>query len=156
MFHRFISSTHLASYIVVTILLTLFPMLYFTSPWLLCNYQCALPNPFTIFTQLPNPSPLTAISLFSLSTSLFLFCYILFLRCVLKDKQEFSRHTKKGDHSGSPGSVCEVVCVTVVSKLFFSVCEMGSFLLRPLTSLFTHYRTGFLLVQKENKKGIDT
>ena len=34
-------------------LATLFPMLYFTSPWLFCNYQFALFNPFTFFTQPP-------------------------------------------------------------------------------------------------------
>ena len=32
-------------------------MLYFTFPWLFCNYQLALLNPFTFFIQLPNLSP---------------------------------------------------------------------------------------------------
>ena len=31
-------------------LATLFPTLYFTSPWLFCNYQLVLLNPITIFT----------------------------------------------------------------------------------------------------------
>ena len=34
-----ISSTHLAPYIVITLLLTTFPALYFTSPWLFCDSQ---------------------------------------------------------------------------------------------------------------------
>lgn len=35
-------------------LLTMFPMLYFTSLWLCCDYQFVLLNPFTFFTH---PSP---------------------------------------------------------------------------------------------------
>ena len=35
-------------------------------------------NPFTIFTHPPNPPPLTAVSLFSVSMSLFLFCLLVY------------------------------------------------------------------------------
>ena len=42
-----ISSTHLAPYTVITVLLTVFPGLYFTSPWLFSNYQFVLLNPRT-------------------------------------------------------------------------------------------------------------
>ena len=48
-----ISSTHLTPWIVITILLTIFPVLYFTSMWLFCIYQFVLINPFTSFTQSP-------------------------------------------------------------------------------------------------------
>ena len=42
---------------------------------------CSLLNPFTFFTQLPTFSRLTAVSLFSVSMSLFLFClFVLFIR----------------------------------------------------------------------------
>ena len=34
-------------------LLTTFPKLYFTSPWLFCSCQFVLLNPFTFFTQSP-------------------------------------------------------------------------------------------------------
>ena len=43
-----ISSTHLALYIVITVVLTLFPLLYFTSLWLFCNCQFVLFNPFIL------------------------------------------------------------------------------------------------------------
>ena len=49
-------SIHLISYIVITVLLTIFSMLYLTSPWLLCTYQFVLRNSFTFFTQPGNPS----------------------------------------------------------------------------------------------------
>ena len=54
-----ISSIHLALYLVITILLTIFPMgMYFTSPRLLHSYdQFVVLNPFTFFTQSPNPLP---------------------------------------------------------------------------------------------------
>ena len=45
------SGTHLAPYVVITLLLTTFPVLYFTSPWLFCNYQLVLLNPFIFFTH---------------------------------------------------------------------------------------------------------
>ena len=44
-----ISSTHLAPYIIIIILLTVFPMLYCISLWLFCNCQFVLLNPFTFF-----------------------------------------------------------------------------------------------------------
>ena len=37
-----ISSTHLTPYIVITVSLTIFPIVYFTSPWWFCNYQSVL------------------------------------------------------------------------------------------------------------------
>ena len=49
------SSIHLALYIVIAILLTIFPRLYFVSPWLFSNYQLVL-NPFTF-----SPSPPTSL-----------------------------------------------------------------------------------------------
>ena len=52
--HPDISRTHLTPYIVITIILTIFPMLYFTSPWLFCNYQFVLLSPCTF-----SPSPLS-------------------------------------------------------------------------------------------------
>ena len=55
------SSTHLAPYIIITILLTKFPVLYFTSP---CQY--GLLNPFTFFTWSPNSPPLQQPSVCSL------------------------------------------------------------------------------------------
>ena len=36
----------------------LFPVLYFTSPWLFCNLQFVLLNPFTFFCPTCNPLPL--------------------------------------------------------------------------------------------------
>ena len=55
-----ISSAHLAPYIVITILFTIFPMPYFISSWLLlfCDYQFVLLNPFTFFTQSPDAPPI--------------------------------------------------------------------------------------------------
>ena len=51
-----ISSTHLKPYILIsTILLTLFPMLYFTSLWLFYHYQFVLPNPSPFLPSTPNP-----------------------------------------------------------------------------------------------------
>ena len=50
-----IFSAHLAPYVVITILLAAFPMLYFTTSWLFWNYQFVLLNPFIFFTQFPNP-----------------------------------------------------------------------------------------------------
>ena len=64
------SCIHLAQYIVIIILLTKFPMLYFTSPF--CNCQSVLLDPFTFFHPAPQPPSLLAtISLFSVSISLF-------------------------------------------------------------------------------------
>ena len=77
-----ISRTHLALYIGITILLTVFPMLNFTSPCLLCNYQSVLLNSFNFFTLFPSCSPLWQTSVCSLYlwVSFFLFvclCYSL-------------------------------------------------------------------------------
>ena len=46
-------STHLTPYIVFTVLLIIFLMLEFTSPWLFCNCQFVLLNPFTFFIHTP-------------------------------------------------------------------------------------------------------
>ena len=48
---------HRALCLLIRILLTIFPMLYFISPWLFCNYQSVLLNPFTFYTQAPKPLP---------------------------------------------------------------------------------------------------
>ena len=52
-----ISSTHLAPYLFIIILLTVFSMLYFTSPGLFCDYQFILLNPFIFFIQSPTAAP---------------------------------------------------------------------------------------------------
>lgn len=52
-----ISCTHLAPYVVMTALLTAFPMLSITCPWLFCNYPFVLLNPFTFSIH-----PLTPLS----------------------------------------------------------------------------------------------
>ena len=46
-----IPNSQLGPYIVITVLLTVFPVLSFTSLWLFCDYPGALLNPFTFFTQ---------------------------------------------------------------------------------------------------------
>ena len=51
------SSIHLAPYIVITILLSIFIMLYLISPWPFCNYLLVLPNPLLFFSQPPNLLP---------------------------------------------------------------------------------------------------
>ena len=81
-----ISSTHLAPYIVITILLTTFPMREFTSLWLFCDCHFGLLNPFPFFTQPLNPSLLVIISLFFVSLSLFLFSTSI-LCCLLLSSQ---------------------------------------------------------------------
>ena len=50
-------STRKAPYIVIRILLTIFPMLYFTCPWLFCDYQFVLHNPFSFCTH-PHALPI--------------------------------------------------------------------------------------------------
>ena len=52
-----ISGTHLELYIVIILLLTIFPILYFISLWLFYNYQFVLFNLFTFFTQSPKSLP---------------------------------------------------------------------------------------------------
>ena len=42
----------------ISSLATLFPMLYFTSPWLFCNYLLVLPNPLTSSPIPPHPPPI--------------------------------------------------------------------------------------------------
>ena len=54
---------------------TPFPILYFTSPWLFCNYLFVLPN---TSTHSQNPLPLATIkTLFCISMHLFLFCFFV-------------------------------------------------------------------------------
>ena len=53
-----ISSAHLAPYTVITVSLTIFPVLHLVPPWLFCNHQSVLLNPFTGFTQPPGAPPL--------------------------------------------------------------------------------------------------
>ena len=60
--------------------LTPYPMLYFISPWLFCNFQFVLLNPFPLFTHSPNPLPYGNHPMFSVSLSLFLFCLFIFFR----------------------------------------------------------------------------
>ena len=44
------SSTHLAPHIITILIPTIPPMLYFTSPWLFCNYRFVILNLFTSFS----------------------------------------------------------------------------------------------------------
>ena len=61
-------------------LATLFPMLYFTAPWLFCNYQLVL-NSSPFFTHSPTASHLATIKTFSVSKIPVLFClFTLFFR----------------------------------------------------------------------------
>ena len=60
------SGTHQAPPIVTTLWWTLFPMLYFTFPWLFWDSQFVLLNPFTFFTQPCNQPPLWQPSVCSL------------------------------------------------------------------------------------------
>ena len=84
------SSTCLAPSIVTTVLLTMFPVLYFTSLRLLCNCQLVLLHLFNFSSHSFNPlSPLTTISLVFVSMSLILFCFfILFFRFYTEVKSD--------------------------------------------------------------------
>ena len=84
-----ISSTNLAPYKVITILLTVFPTLYFTAPWLFCNCTFVLLNFYTFLNQSSNPLPLWQPPVCSLCLSLFLFCCSLSL--ILGSTQKRSR-----------------------------------------------------------------
>ena len=46
--------THPTPYLFITILLPIFLVLYFTSPWLFWDYQFVLLNPFALFTHPSN------------------------------------------------------------------------------------------------------
>ena len=74
------SNIHLTSAIIITILLTIFPMLCFPSHDYFNNWQPVLLNPFTFFHSDPQiPSSLVTISLFSESMNFyFYFGLILF------------------------------------------------------------------------------
>ena len=71
-------SYRLSLYKVITIFLTIVPMLYITSPWLI-YFITGILNfliPFICFVCLPNPFLLANVSLLSVSVSLFLFYYV--------------------------------------------------------------------------------
>ena len=72
------SSAHLAPCTVITILLTIFPVLYVPSPWLFCANQFVLFKPFIFFTQSPNPPPIWQLSVCSLYLWVH-FCFVCFL-----------------------------------------------------------------------------
>ena len=63
----------------------LFPVLFFTSPWLLCNCQFVVPIPFTIFMLSSNPSLIWKLSKHSLHL-LFCFCSAWLFILVFKFK----------------------------------------------------------------------
>ena len=69
-----ISSPHLAPGLGTTVLLTISPLLPFTSPRPFCNCQSV---PLSPFTFPPALSALATTSLFSVSVSLFLFCLFI-------------------------------------------------------------------------------
>ena len=71
-----VSSTRLALYIVITMLLTVFPVPYFMSPWVFCDYQFVFLNPFTFLTQSPTPVP-SGNHQSDLFVSLFPFCLFI-------------------------------------------------------------------------------
>lgn len=55
--HPGFTSTCLTLYVVIRVLLTRFPTLYFTSSWLSCNQHVVRLQAFTCFTQPPSPLP---------------------------------------------------------------------------------------------------
>ena len=88
------SSTHLAPHIVITILLTIFPVLYFTSSWIFCNCSCVLlqlylPSPF--LPVLPNPV--------SSADCQFVLCIYKFVSVSLVSLFWFSDSTYKWNHT---------------------------------------------------------
>ena len=72
------SNTHLAPYIIITILLTLLPMLYFIFLWLFCNYQFVLLNPFSFSPPPSNTLPIWQLSDCSIYASVFVLFVHLF------------------------------------------------------------------------------
>ena len=79
--HPNTSSAHLGLYIVITLLLTVFPMLYFMSLWLFYNSHMVLPNPFTFFNPPTKPAPFCQLSVCSLY--LWVCFYFVCLLCSL-------------------------------------------------------------------------
>ena len=66
-------------------LATLFPMLYFTSPWLFCNYLLVLPNPLTSSPISLKPPPMwqpIKMLYIAMILSLFFFAWFVFLDSV--------------------------------------------------------------------------
>ena len=51
--HHSKQSCHLSPYKVITVLLTIFPMLYFSSPWLICSLYLLIPFAYSV--HLPTP-----------------------------------------------------------------------------------------------------
>ena len=72
-------TAHLAPNRVITKLLAIFPVLYFTSPWLFYTYQFVVFTTFAFFTQPPNLPPICQPSVCSLYLSLLLFVCSLIL-----------------------------------------------------------------------------
>ena len=77
------ANTHLAPYIVITILLTIFPMLYFISQRLFCNCYFVFLILSNFFTQPSNPPPISQLLVCSLCLLVFL-VYFLFLDSTYK------------------------------------------------------------------------
>ena len=68
-------STRLTPYRVSTVLPTVFPVLHFTSLWLLCNCQLVLFNPFPFLIHPPNFPLIWQLSVCSLDL-LVCFCFV--------------------------------------------------------------------------------
>ena len=73
------SHTHLTPHTVIRILLSLFPMLHFTSLWLFCNNQFVLLNAFTFFTHSTKPPFIWQLSICSLYLWVFFYSASLFI-----------------------------------------------------------------------------
>ena len=71
MFSQYFQYPNICMAPTIHILLTIFPIVYFTSSWLFCNCQFVLLTPFTFFTQFPTSLPCGNISLFSVSIVLY-------------------------------------------------------------------------------------
>ena len=76
-----ISSAHLGPCVAITVLLAVFPLLYFTSLWPRSNYHFALVHPFTFFIRSLQPPLIWQPPVCCLCMRLFPFClFILFFR----------------------------------------------------------------------------
>ena len=76
-----ISSPHLAPYIMIAILLTIFPVLHLTSPWLYCNCQFVFLN---LFHPAPNAHPQSCLSSVSIESVSVLFVHLFCLDSTYK------------------------------------------------------------------------
>ena len=86
-----VSSTHPAPHVVITTLLTVFPVPHFTSLWLFCSYRGGTSHSLHLFHPAPSPSPLAATSLFSVSVSLLLFCLFVYFVLYIPHMSEITR-----------------------------------------------------------------